>query len=465
MAALDAFLRCQFTRFFGLQFDSIECKLRNQSNSLILKKEDVEQLLELTVRGEISTHAKAWDIEPYALLELLETDLARRSYAELHENPTFSAIYQKLGYDLAEAKAQCQKLASLLVGKSPNIDKIRSSLRHHLQDVEIVYLPTYRRIELSLPERGSRRGERRKSILSRLGVAKSGLYTADIQFGLSDISDRLRALHSDILHRANQGYGKISANVVNDLISGEYRQQGPVPRDLPPQESLELFFSRIKDAEVEYRRTPFGNYFKTPDLNQIYSGQVPEDSKPFLNYFLGQLNSVIEETRGTEDLVEAFITNCNRYLSGKDDSADGYDTYENGTLDDKRLTFNRRNLEVTVTSIATSNPISLEALSSGEKQMISLFARLYLYPKRKIVLIDEPELSLSLDWQRQILPDVLRAPTCDQVIAITHSPFIFDNDLQPFAGSLRLKINPPGPSTLYSTPQISEEDVELPDDE
>jgi predicted ATP-binding protein involved in virulence len=73
--------------------------------------------------------------------------------------------------------------------------------------------------------------------------------------------------------------------------------------------------------------------------------------------------------------------------------------------------------------------------------MISLFARLYLYPGPKIVLIDEPELSLSLDWQRQILPDVLRAPTCQQIIAITHSPFIFDNELEPFAGSLRLRVS------------------------
>ncbi|KVD26004.1 hypothetical protein WI82_16180 [Burkholderia ubonensis] len=76
--------------------------------------------------------------------------------------------------------------------------------------------------------------------------------------------------------------------------------------------------------------------------------------------------------------------------------------------------------------------------------MISLFARLYLYPGKKIVLIDEPELSLSLDWQRQILPDILKAPLCQQAIAITHSPFIFDNELEPFAGSLKFRVNPKG---------------------
>jgi len=68
--------------------------------------------------------------------------------------------------------------------------------------------------------------------------------------------------------------------------------------------------------------------------------------------------------------------------------------------------------------------------------MISLFAKLFLYEKNKIVLIDEPELSLSIDWQRSILVDVITAPLCEQVIAITHSPFVFDNELEPFARSL-----------------------------
>jgi predicted ATP-dependent endonuclease of OLD family len=70
--------------------------------------------------------------------------------------------------------------------------------------------------------------------------------------------------------------------------------------------------------------------------------------------------------------------------------------------------------------------------------MISLFAKMYLYPGRKIVLIDEPELSLSIDWQRDILVDVLSAPLCTQLIAITHSPFVFDNELDPFARALKV---------------------------
>lgn len=73
--------------------------------------------------------------------------------------------------------------------------------------------------------------------------------------------------------------------------------------------------------------------------------------------------------------------------------------------------------------------------------MISLFAKLYLYSGEKVILVDEPELSLSIDWQRHILIDVLRSPYCKQIIAITHSPFVFDNELEPYARALKVKVD------------------------
>jgi predicted ATPase len=52
------------------------------------------------------------------------------------------------------------------------------------------------------------------------------------------------------------------------------------------------------------------------------------------------------------------------------------------------------------------------------------------------VLIDEPELSLSVPWQRRFLKDIRNGGFCSGLIAVTHSPFIYDNDLKPYAHSL-----------------------------
>nr|WP_255356453.1 AAA family ATPase [Cylindrospermopsis sp. CR12] len=78
-------------------------------------------------------------------------------------------------------------------------------------------------------------------------------------------------------------------------------------------------------------------------------------------------------------------------------------------------------------------------LSSGEKQIISLFSKIYLEPHEDfIVLFDEPELSLSIEWQRRLLPDILKSNRCKLLLAVTHSPFIFDNELDLNANDLEI---------------------------
>jgi predicted ATPase len=175
-----------------------------------------------------------------------------------------------------------------------------------------------------------------------------------------------------------------------------------------------------------------------PNLDKIYSGSdISWESNKFLRYFLAKLNVVISKTRDIEALVGDFIDRCNDYLAG---SQGGKKLAIDGNDEDKVLKLDRQNLKVFVESIPSGRIIPVGALSSGEKQMVSLFARLYLYPKKKIVLIDEPELSLSLEWQQRILVDVINAPLCTQVVAITHSPFIFDNELEAYARPLSTSV-------------------------
>ena len=74
-------------------------------------------------------------------------------------------------------------------------------------------------------------------------------------------------------------------------------------------------------------------------------------------------------------------------------------------------------------------------LSSGEKQLIILLVEALLQNQRPhIFLADEPELSLHIAWQQEIIPAVRQINPNAQVIVATHSPevasryrdFIFD---------------------------------------
>lgn len=71
-----------------------------------------------------------------------------------------------------------------------------------------------------------------------------------------------------------------------------------------------------------------------------------------------------------------------------------------------------------------ANAINSDALSAGEKQMLSFIAYNAFYSD-SIVMIDEPELSLHVDWQRQLFPTLLAQQTSNQFIIATHSPFIY----------------------------------------
>lgn len=68
--------------------------------------------------------------------------------------------------------------------------------------------------------------------------------------------------------------------------------------------------------------------------------------------------------------------------------------------------------------------VNSDSLSAGEKQMLSFISYNGLY-KDAIFLIDEPELSLHVDWQRQLFPTLISQQASNQFIIATHSPFIY----------------------------------------
>jgi ABC-type cobalamin/Fe3+-siderophores transport system ATPase subunit len=75
--------------------------------------------------------------------------------------------------------------------------------------------------------------------------------------------------------------------------------------------------------------------------------------------------------------------------------------------------------------VGTNERLSLGSLSSGEQQEIVLtYGLLFLEQPGTLVLIDEPELSLHVAWQFQLIPDMLRIAELANLtfLIATHSP-------------------------------------------
>jgi energy-coupling factor transporter ATP-binding protein EcfA2 len=83
----------------------------------------------------------------------------------------------------------------------------------------------------------------------------------------------------------------------------------------------------------------------------------------------------------------------------------------------KQLAFDNRGIQVRVDDGA----IPLESLSSGEKQLLQVLLET-LAASDASVLIDEPELSMHVDWQQRLVASMRTVnPEC-QLLLATHSP-------------------------------------------
>lgn len=67
-------------------------------------------------------------------------------------------------------------------------------------------------------------------------------------------------------------------------------------------------------------------------------------------------------------------------------------------------------------------------LSSGEKQILAILLTVLVEDRKSYVLfMDEPEVSLHVDWQKQLIDLILRLNPNVQVILTTHSPAVIMN--------------------------------------
>ena len=417
LSALQAFLTKKFFGLQNLHFSSIVCHFTSHSEPLILHRHDLPHLIDPVVEERLRELSQFIDTDAFSLLDsILEANFEDAS--DIRDHPLLEQVYLESPYSWGQIQDYVLTIQSSAQESRPEpLQQLVSSITSLTRSYEILYLPTYRRIEIPLQRTPRRHRRGRPSPIRRAReVRRRELLDLDIQFGLSDVSERLNHLFETIQRQSNIGYRSLSANIIDDFLAGLPRQRHSIsPEGLPEIDALARFFSRI------FNRGSPDDRLKS--LRGLYeSGQINADEHRTLRYFLTKLSTVVEQTKELEADIEAFVRKANGYLKM--------------SSDEKVLEYDPNEMKVIVHNPWTEQEVDLDDLSSGEKQVLSILARLYLYPEHKIVLIDEPELSLSIDWQKRLLPDLLFSPSCAQLLAITHSPFIFDNQLDPYAGSI-----------------------------
>ncbi|GAA0882859.1 AAA family ATPase [Sphingobacterium paramultivorum] len=278
-------------------------------------------------------------------------------------------------------------------------------------DAKILYFPTYRRIEEDIKNIGYYNKEDIER-LKRYGNKNIPYLDSDeskdvIQFGMQDVQERIENITSQITHASMIGFSDITAQMLHQLLT-DYPNLKSKKRVKEDFDKLNIMLDRIGQTLSPEDRQKINDFIK-----------VGKTDNKGLIFFIDQLIELYNNLEDQDISIKKFINVCNNYLTEK-----------KYVYNDREVILNIQHQNPKYLEQNLSNIIDLNKLSSGEKQIVSLFSKIYLEEdKRFIVLFDEPELSLSIFWQQRLLSDIIDSGKCDLLFAVTHSPFIYENEL------------------------------------
>lgn len=230
---------------------------------------------------------------------------------------------------------------------------------------------------------------------------------------------------------------------IENSLSEEYRNNILTSAIMPEKKSRlnraimemdRLTPGYIQDVKAKYRKVldNFGLSYTPEQIEDFFSGFL-EELKTFreknvengtpisLLWKYTEIMRIEEITSASEDIerkkqeVRKPIKDFEEIINLFFDASDG----------DKRL-------EVTpdgsiIFRTKRGDSLSLSDLSSGEKHLVILFTGLIFglnNDKQGIFIVDEPDTSLHLLWQRLFVPSILKLNKNIQLIFATHSPEI-----------------------------------------
>lgn len=179
LGALDAVLKQQFSRLRDVVFEELWLKVRDVPEPLRMTRGDLEQLLEVPQDTELLRLSRNADVSLVQLFRFFTEEWAPNASGRYYESGTFQSINRYLDYNHNRAVELCNSIYDSLVRRTEVSHTWSSTLSSSLSGFEIVYLPTYRRVELALASDAAtdKYGRKRKSPID---LPKKGLFTGDI---------------------------------------------------------------------------------------------------------------------------------------------------------------------------------------------------------------------------------------------------------------------------------------------
>lgn len=258
--------------------------------------------------------------------------------------------------------------------------------------------------------------------------------TSDIKGNLYESLVDVENLIKNSFLDYSQKLSIISASLKNkiiyssfDVIQGNESLGFNMKSNIDIQSRKTRIIEASKNFEIPDLETKIINYFDELDriqnrLKKESKSKTKEPSKQYLQ--------AIEQWFINSPQLERIDNIISVYENAQNEIVNDYQEFTkfeslaNLYFEDNNKTLRiKKNGEVEI-ELPNKDISSIYKLSSGEKQIIVMLAQLIFGTKRKIFIIDEPELSLHLGWQEIFIKTIQKASPETQFILATHSPSI-----------------------------------------
>ena len=392
-------ITCDFFKLISFDFDKI-CIETSDALNIDISKKDINEFLYI-IHNDINLHN---------LKDLIGFEDVNTVINTINTPDSFKTNLKRLKekYKLSinlTLTLYLENLESFDFKKieHTNLQKFFEKIKTCFSSYKNIYFPTFRRVEEDLHK------------LGYSNIDQSNQENTTIKFGMTDVANEFTYYETKINDLLKDGFSKISSEILSQLLEDQADDND--------------FFNNVDERDIAILLARAGNIIsedKKQKIKDIFLNKNTETKDSSLIFILKKLLGIYSEQKELDNAIIKFRDVCNTYLINK------------------KVFYDESAIKIYIKLNGTGNELPLNKLSSGEKQIISMFAKIYLAEpeQRFLILFDEPELSLSVNWQRQLLPDIVNSGKCDFLLAVTHSPFIFDNALDQYAIGLNEYISP-----------------------
>ena len=404
LTIINSVLTGDISRILGIEFEGLEVASENEifcftkkEMIIFLNSDKAFRRIGMNLRRALNER------EYYELLTHAEERNVIKLQSELKkyvvEKRISPAVFARFSEELNQNMD--------IYDENENFD-IRNSCIDYLihldkKPVRTMYFPTYRRIEEDIQNMGVsydyHKGIETVNLEDEFKRISSGVQM--LKSGMKDVQDIIIDIENKVKTASLESFNKVTGDMMTYLLKTDYQYE-EVNMTGKDTDKIQVILNRISNDNLKEE-------VKSEILDRLTNNTI--DEKESLVFFINSLLRYYEQQEKLERQIKDFVKTCNKYLVNK------------------KFVYNESKISIFVESNFNNEIVELEDLSSGEKQIISIFALIYLDQlKEKIfMLIDEPELSLSLIWQEMLLNDIYASGKVTYILAVTHSPFIYEN--------------------------------------